>query len=55
MVENYFVNDTFIVRGIQNTKLQNQVNPICLDIGKSSNFNDFFLNIQTQDSYTGFS
>ena len=43
MIENYLVIDTFIVRGIQSTNLQNQVNPIYLDIGKNSNFNDFFV------------
>ena len=43
MIENYLVIDIFIVRGIQSTNLHNQVNPIYLDIGKNSNFNDFFV------------
>ena len=43
MLENYLVIDTLIVRGIQSTNLHNQINPIYLDIGKSSSFNDFFI------------
>ena len=43
MLENYLVIDTLIVRGIQSTNLHNQINPIYLDIGKSSSFNDFFV------------
>ena len=43
MIGNYLVIDTLIVRGTQSTNLHNQVNPIYLDIGKSSSFNDFFI------------
>ena len=43
MIASYLVIDTFIVRGIQNANVHNEVNPIYLDIGKSSNFNDFFI------------
>ena len=48
MIENCLVIDKFIVRGIQNIKLQNQVNLIYLDMGKSSTFNDFFYKISKQ-------
>ena len=43
MLENFLVIDTFIVRDIQSSNLHHQVNPIYLDIGKSSNFYDFFI------------
>ena len=45
-IEKYLGIDTFIVRGIQGTNLNNQVNPIYLNIGQSSNFNDFFIQYQ---------
>ena len=51
MLENYLVIDTLIVRGIQSTDLHNQVNPIYLDIGKSSSFNDFFYKISKHKIY----
>ena len=51
MIENYLVIDAFTVRGIQSTNLRNQVNPIYLDIGNSSKFNDFFYKISKHKIY----